>query len=77
VSQTPLEFFGQKLGETNIEKIRSYIGRFGITGDNQSVKCVSCWCAARVRVCALCVWTLRVYGSGFVSVLWANCSALL
>lgn len=35
---TPLEFFGKKTGETAIEKLRGYVGRFGITGDNQTTK---------------------------------------
>jgi hypothetical protein len=39
---TPLEFFGKKTGETAIEKLRGYVGRFGITGDNQTTKSVGC-----------------------------------
>jgi hypothetical protein len=38
--QTPLEFFSKKLGETNEQVVRSYVGRFGVTGEHQTSKCV-------------------------------------
>jgi hypothetical protein len=38
LSMTPLEFFSAKTGENVLEKLRGYVGRFGITGHNQSTR---------------------------------------
>jgi ATP-binding cassette, subfamily F, member 2 len=41
VCQTPLECFSKQTGERNEERLRSAVGRFGLTGANQTTRWVS------------------------------------